>query len=135
MKRKELLATSLFFGVLLLVLNEVALYLGLFWAIWWLDLAFHGVGGFVAGGLLMGLFIDTKTPFWTAVLRVFFGTLFVALVWELYEFLLREVYTEEYIIDVITDILLGLAGGLATIYLVPRNMWGRAERQRKEAYE
>jgi len=123
MKRKELLTTSLSFGGLLFVLNEVATYLNLFWSLWWLDLAFHFVGGFAVGSLAIGLFVARNQTFWKAARTVFLSTLLVALLWEVYEFVLRDVYTEDYFVDASTDIVLGLAGGLLALFFVPRNLW------------
>jgi len=123
MKRKELLATSLFLGVLLFILNRVALYFKLFWTIWWLDLAFHFVGGFAVGSLVIGLLVSRENTFWVSVKRVFILTLLVALFWELYELFFHNTVLDGYFIDSVTDVMLGLAGGLVALYFVPRNLW------------
>lgn len=123
MKRKELLITSLSFGALLFILNEVALYLNLYWTLWWLDLAFHFVGGFAVGGLAIGLFVARGMSFWKSASTVLIATFIIALVWESYEFLFRDSYTEEYVIDTITDIILGVAGGLSALLYAPRGLW------------
>jgi len=130
MKRKELLVVSFSFGVFLLILNQIALYLGLFWAIWWLDIVFHFIGGFAVGCLVLALFVSRGSNFWDAVRTVFIMTLFVALVWELYELFLRQEYaisTYSHAIDTSTDVLFGLAGGLLSFFFVPRTLWKRKD--------
>jgi hypothetical protein len=117
MKRKELIIISLSIGGLLFVFNEVALYLNLFWTLWWLDLVFHYVGGFA-----VGLFVSRNMKFWKAVGTIVLITLAVALIWESYEFLFRDSYTYQYAVDTITDIIFGVAGGISAIYLIPRNV-------------
>lgn len=123
MKRKELLITSLSFGALLFVLNEVALYLDLYWTLWWLDLAFHFMGGFAVGGLAVGLFLARGMSFWKSASIVLLTTFLIALLWESYEFLFRDSYTGEYIIDTLTDVILGVAGGLSSLLYAPRSLW------------
>lgn len=122
MKRNELIVISLSLGGLLFVLNEVALYLNLFWTLEWLDLAFHFIGGFAVGGIAVGLFIKRRMGFWKAVSIVIFTTLIIALIWESYEFIFRDSYSREYTLDTLTDIILGVAGGISAIYIVPRNV-------------
>ncbi|MEX0933553.1 MAG: hypothetical protein WDZ74_02240 [Candidatus Paceibacterota bacterium] len=123
MKRKELIITSLSFGALLFVLNEVALYLELYWTLWWLDLAFHFVGGFAVGGLAIGLFVVRGMSFWRSASTVLLTTFIIALVWESYEFLFRDSYMVDYLIDTLTDVILGVAGGLSSLYYAPRSLW------------
>jgi hypothetical protein len=126
MTRKELLIVSLSFGVFLLILNQTALYLNLFWALWWLDVLFHVVGGFAVGCFVLSLFVVRGSAFWDAVRTVFLVTLLVALVWEFYEIILYKEFaigTYEHAIDTFTDVLFGLAGGLIALFFVPRAVW------------
>jgi hypothetical protein len=122
MKRKELIVTSLSLGGLLIVLNEVALFLNLFWTLWWLDLVFHYIGGLAVGGLAVGFFVKRDMDFWKAASVILLTTVAVALLWESYELIFRETYTQEYVVDTITDIILGVAGGISALYSVPRNV-------------
>lgn len=126
MTRKELLVVSLAFGIFLLILNQTATHLNLFWALWWLDVVFHIVGGFAVGCFVLALFVMRGSGFWDAVRIVFLVTLLIALVWEFYEVALHRelvIGTYEHAVDTLTDVLFGLAGGLAALFFVPRSVW------------
>jgi len=86
----------------------------LYWRYLWLDIPMHTLGGMVAA---LGLFVpyDLQLPlperwlsFWPAMTFV----LIIILSWEVYEVMIGIPIDPTYIADTLTDILVGLFGGM-----------------------
>jgi hypothetical protein len=98
----------------LAVLHIVSLKLFLYWRFWWLDIPMHFFGGIVVA---LGLFTlyDLKILLKKKHLTLFciLSLVFlVAIAWESYELLIGIPIEDDYIIDTLTDLCMGMFGGL-----------------------
>lgn len=92
-----------FFGVILLLLHSVILFLiSSYYKIWWADIALHASGGFLAGSFaLWYIFNSNKSPISLAksdltskVVLIIIVVSFAALVgvfWEIFEFMIDKI--------------------------------------------
>lgn len=112
MKRSQIFIVALLSTFALIISHLVAIYLRLYWSIWWLDLVFHFWGGVIAGSVAVTLFVSRGDSVWKVTGLVSGVTLLVALLWEAKEWITDTHYSTNYIMDTISDILLGVAGGL-----------------------
>ena len=109
--------STVFFLVLFSVLASIhiiALKLFLYWKFSWFDIPMHFLGGVV---VTLGLFTlyDLKFLIKERHLQLFPVILIVfavALAWEVYEILIGVPIDENYVIDTLTDLSMGLFGGL-----------------------
>jgi hypothetical protein len=97
----------------LAVVHTLATELYLYWHIFWLDIPMHFFGGaIVILGFYtlrdLGIFPNTALRLVPLLLLV----LLVALVWEGYEYFIGLPIFGEYVLDTISDIILGLCGGV-----------------------
>lgn len=127
MKRSQVFILALASAFILMILHLVAISLHLYWTIWWLDLVFHFWGGVIVGSLAVSMLIKRSDSVWRAAFVVGGSVLVVALLWEVQEFVSRSFYAYDYIVDTISDILLGMAGGL-TSFLVAHRALSRNKR-------
>lgn len=99
---------------LLAVIHTVALNLFLYWRFSWFDIPMHFFGGaIVALGIFtlkdLGIYITDRHIRLVQVLVLVF---MVALSWEAYELFIGVPVEDNYAIDTITDLCLGVVGGL-----------------------
>ena len=98
-----------------LVLHEAGLSFTLYWSYWWFDLVVHAVGG-----LSIGLF---ATYFFASRRLAACVALSVIVCWEIFEvFIVHVPIVDEslYVIDTITDVMIGMAGASAAWLFVRR---------------
>lgn len=119
------LTTTLFLlaGMVLAVLHYFSLELYLYWRYAWLDIPMHFLGGVVvAFGYLT---VRDFFPSWSKKRFTLFKTLAVvimaAVVWEVFEVLIGVIFEEgRYVIDTLSDLLIGALGGVLGYYLSSR---------------
>lgn len=100
-------------------LHVIALKLSLYWHFWWFDMPMHFLGGAIVA---LGLFflIDIKFPLSTVFERLPFtllAVLAVALAWEYFELWAGIPIESDYVVDTLTDLVMGLSGGYVGYYL------------------
>lgn len=100
--------------LLLAVIHIVALNLFLYWRFSWFDIPVHFFGGaIVALGIFtlndLRIYVTDRHISLVPVLVLVF---MVALSWEAYELFIGVPIEDNYVIDTITDLCMGLIGGL-----------------------
>ncbi len=98
----------------LAVIHIIALQLFLYWKFQWFDIPMHFLGGIVVA---LGLFTlhDLKLVIKKRHLQIFPIVLLVfavAMLWEVYELLIGIPIESNYVVDTLTDLSMGLLGGL-----------------------
>lgn len=106
----------------LAVLHILLLRFYLYWRHEWLDIPMHLFGGSIVA---LGVFAagDLNVPFFKRLRRfmpVMLTVLFVAVVWEVYEYLIVYQMGENYVADTILDLLMGLTGGVIGLVVARR---------------
>lgn len=117
-KKYSLLSLSLGLVVIFSLLHFSALFLHLYWTVWWFDNAMHFLGGFI-GGLIVIWFLFDSGIFYKRVpsllipfLLVLLLALIVGVAWEIFEYVNGIAKsTEEYIPDTFRDIVFDVLGG------------------------
>ena len=107
--------------VIVAMLHFSALQFYLYWRFWWFDLLTHFLGGLWVAISFLWLFFQFgfvnifKNDKNYNLLVAFFGSLFVGVFWEIFEYYfgLTAVNASNYVIDTVTDISFGLVGGFA----------------------
>lgn len=127
MKRSQVFIISLLSAFALIILHLVAVSLQLYWTIWWLDLVFHFWGGVIVGSAAISVLMRRNDSVLRSGLTIFSVVLVVALLWEVQEFVSQTFYARNYVLDTISDICLGLAGGL-TAFLVAHRALNKNKR-------
>lgn len=100
---------------LLAVTHVIALELFLYWRFWWFDIPVHFIGGVVVA---LGVFTlhDLRIVIPARLLQlipVLLLVILVAMVWEVYEILIGTPIESDFMLDTLTDIGMGILGGLA----------------------
>lgn len=95
-------------------IHIIALQLFLYWKFQWFDIPMHFLGGIVVA---LGLFTlhDLKLVIKKRHLQIFpivLLVLTVAMLWEVYELLIGIPIESNYVVDTLTDLSMGLLGGL-----------------------
>jgi len=109
----------IFLFSLFAIFHRIALTFSLYWYYWWFDILMHFWGGILLG-LLFYIVIKSR---WfnlkpkTALIVSFL--LMVTLGWELFEWLIRSISSLNYVTDTITDVTMGLFGGLL-VHIISR---------------
>jgi uncharacterized membrane protein YoaK (UPF0700 family) len=98
----------------LAVVHIIALELFLYWRFWWFDIPMHFIGGSVVA---LGLFTlrDLRLPIPARYLRavpVVLLVIVVAMMWEVYELFIGVPIENDYVVDTLTDLSMGILGGL-----------------------
>lgn len=96
----------------LAVIHLVALKLSLYWYFFWFDIPMHVFGGaIIALGFFtlrdLKLFPNKHLTFVKVLLLVFC----VALMWEAFEFFAGVPIIDDFVVDTLTDMSMGLLGG------------------------
>ncbi len=108
---------------ILAVVHIISLKLSLYWFFLWLDLPVHMLGGAV---IALGVFTlyALRVPLpkrWLCMSCVVSFVFIIALLWEVYEIRIGIiVFEEDYIIDTLTDLLMGTIGGFIGYYVGSR---------------
>ncbi len=119
------LNTTLFLlsGMVLAVLHYFSLEFYLYWRYLWLDIPMHFLGGVTValGYLTLRDFFASWPPSLFTLYKTLAAVLLVALCWEVFEVLIGVIFEEDrYVIDTLTDLLLGVTGGALGYYLSNR---------------
>jgi len=109
-KQTTVLFLSLF--ALLAGVHIVALELFLYWKFSWFDIPMHFVGGaVVALGVFtlydLHLFVPKR---YLQLLPIVLLVFLVAMVWEVYELFIGVPIEDDYVVDTLTDLVMGLLG-------------------------
>ena len=101
------------------VIHYLALEMALYWHFWWFDIPMHFLGGAVVA---LGTFVlyDFSLPLprrWLRPIPVLSVVLIVALIWEYYEVLIGIPIELDHELDTVTDIVMGLIGGISGYYV------------------
>ena len=96
------------------VIHVLALELFLYWKFAWFDIPMHFIGGTVVA---LGIFTlrDLKLLIperWIAPSSVVLMVIVFAMVWEVYELFIGIPIEDNYVIDTLTDLSMGILGGL-----------------------
>ena len=113
----------LLLGTLLAVLHTVASVLFLYSYYWWFDILMHFLGGLVVM-FGLGVFADLGRLPAARMLSapLAFGVLTVVMIgWEIFEYLVPVTRADAYVLDTVTDIVLGTIGGMVG-WLIARRM-------------
>lgn len=127
-KKKKLLAKLLWLILFIFFINFFASFVfSWYWTIWWFDMFMHFLGGIWVSLAFLWLFYTRfvtligKEKTFTVFALVFFSVFAVAFLWEIFEFSIDTFITlkKQDIFDTLSDILLGLAGGMTgTLYFL-----------------
>ncbi len=98
----------------LAVIHIIALELFLYWRFWWFDIPVHFIGGVVVA---LGVFTlhDLRIVIPARLLQlvpVLLLVILAAMVWEVYEVLIGVSIEGDAILDTLTDVGMGILGGL-----------------------
>jgi len=107
----------------LAVTHYLSLELFLYWRYLWLDMPMHLLGGVVAalGYLSLRDFMPNWQPHWSRSVMVIGFVFLVALSWEVFEFAIGiEFDNDRYLFDTISDLFIGVAGGLIGYFIGTR---------------
>lgn len=106
---------------LLSVLHFLALKLHLYWQLAWFDIPMHFFGGAIVA---LGVFTLRDLRFISSTYltpkHVVGFVLFVAVVWELFEFYAGLYQASNYYADTSLDVVMGLLGGLVGYFIGKR---------------
>lgn len=96
------------------VIHVIALKLFLYWKFAWFDIPMHFIGGIVVA---LGIFTlrDLRLLIperWIAPSSVVLMVIVAAMVWEVYELLIGISIEDNYVVDTLTDLGMGILGGL-----------------------
>ena len=102
----------------LAVLHVISLQLFLYWHFPWLDIPMHALGGITVAFGLFTLY-DFKViprrllyfiPVWLLSLVAIFG-------WEVFKLYAGKEIDDEFVIDTVTDVVIGSAGSIVGFYI------------------
>lgn len=124
MNRRYISIGLLVSSIILMMLHIGALKFYWYWLYWWFDILTHFIGGIVAALVILylyqfnlstKLFLNRKKIFLLSVM----GAIIVAVLWEIFEVVIRSTGPSEmdYLVDTTTDILTGVSGG-AFVYVI-----------------
>lgn len=98
---------------LLAVIHIGALYFHWYWSVWWLDMVMHFFAGLWVGGVTIMLFARESSK-WSALLYAVTATLFVGMLWEVYEQITGMTFAAHgATLDMISDLTMDAVGGIA----------------------
>ena len=120
---QNLLFISLALSVLFWFLNKIAVAFSLFWLLWWYDIPMHFLGGVVLGAFILWLIGRIGGPFVkpsgvSAIVLSLSLTLFIGVVWEVFEYKFDIAYNSVlgYWADTAKDLLVDLAGAALVLW-------------------
>jgi hypothetical protein len=109
----------IFLFSLFAIFHQIALTFSLYWYYWWFDILMHFWGGVLLGLLF---YIVIKSRWFNLKPKTLFIVSFLLVVtlgWELFEWLIKSISNVNYVTDTITDITMGLFGGLL-VHIISR---------------
>jgi len=122
MTRKKITIYTAVLGIVLLLVNFLAMKGSLYYIFWWFDMPMHIIGGFWSGLIIVLIFFKRfKNKGLTNNKRsiIFFlaGIFFIGILWELYEYFIELFIRFDIanLVDSISDLFFDLAGGVILI--------------------
>ncbi len=90
------------------------------------DIVVHGLGGLGIGYLLLFVaqkILPTYISFWKVFLFVLFSSLFIGLMWEIFEYIydIAVIPREDYVTDTLMDLFMDIFGSLTATFLYLKN--------------
>ncbi|MDD4989057.1 MAG: hypothetical protein PHV42_01370 [Candidatus Pacebacteria bacterium] len=125
MKRNSLITASLIFLAFTAILHLYAVAFYVYWSLPWFDIIVHGLGGIAVG--FFALWIDTPldqefaSPFsLSSLIIVLGGTLFIGLLWELFEysFGITSLASANFLPDTLRDLAMDIIGGILSLLYI-----------------
>ena len=109
----------LILGTVLAVLHATALTLYLYSFYWWFDVVMHLLGGAVVvlGLGALGDLGRIRAERWLAPLPAFGLLVFVMVVWEAFEYVVRVTRAEHFVLDTVSDLIFGFIGGVIGLFI------------------
>jgi hypothetical protein len=103
----------------LAALHILAIELSLYWHFWWFDIPMHFFGGVIVA---LGLYVlrDLRVPLPSLLYRrvpFLCAVLAVALSWEAFELFAGIPIESDFVVDTVTDLVMGVTGGLLGFHL------------------
>jgi len=131
MKKHAVLLSLLFTSSLLAVLDFLAVPGFWYWRFWWFDILMHALGGVIVSVFFVYIYffiykkIQTVTGhfWWSGV--IFF--LFIALSWEIFEYVYKLNPQAGYIEDTFLDLVAGLLGFVFTSYFFKKKFFVKSK--------
>jgi len=110
-------------------LHITALTYALYWLLPWFDLLMHFLGGFLVACIVVFVLlylkhIAYKNLFFSGrriLFLVFTVTLFVGVMWEVFEYIFSLWDTVNYILDTAIDLVMDLLGAVSVYFVVVRS--------------
>lgn len=121
---KELLINLALLVLFVFVMNALALLFSWYWIFWWFDMPMHFLGGLFLGGLgvyaFIQYFLKKNTVLWkpyTWFKNVFLFVICISVAWELYEFIVDQLFKngQPNVIDTLSDLFFDTAGGMTAL--------------------
>ena len=116
--RSGLAFSTILLALILLTVHYLGMRFYIYWSVSWYDLVVHCLGG-ITVAFVATLFAEYL---WNKRLRlksVFFITLFVAICWEIYEYIFGlSGASGHYWTDTLSDILMGFIGSIIGVYVI-----------------
>ena len=129
---KNILFSTFLLTIFIIFMHGIALTLYLYYALWWLDITMHFLGGAAIAMAFSWIYMhrdqnhdgvpDTELPLYILPVALL-SVVLISISWELFEVFagLTFTYLDGYILDTIIDFCSSLTGGTIT-YLVLRRM-------------
>ena len=119
MNRKSLLKHLILLMFLLFIVNFLILKFYWYSLIWYSDIIMHFLSGFWVGLFFIYIFSIKKSipSAFLLFFKVFFATLAIGLLWELYEFFLNTIsFTSFDLVDTVSDVFFDLLGSVISVF-------------------
>ena len=120
-----MLKKAAYLGIIVFILNSLAMKFFWYYTVWWFDMPMHFLGGVFIS--LLAMFLLNKKLFkfnYRFIFYTFLSVLLVGVLWEIFEYAL-EIFVShqpQIILDTFSDIFFDMAGGLfGIIYFVGYN--------------
>lgn len=117
---------ALIIWIIVFFLHFFGMKNGWYVAISFYDVIVHGLGGLGIGYLLLFVaqkVLPTYISFWKVFLFVLFSSLFIGLVWEIFEYVydIAVIPREDYVTDTLMDLFMDMFGSLTAVFLYLKN--------------
>ena len=114
----------IFFLVLIIaVLNSIGNSFFLYWKFWWFDIVMHFLGGLWVGlsalwvYFFSGYFKDIKRNKKNIFFISLFSVLIIGLGWEVFEYIIKVNFSDNYISDTVSDLIMDICGSVVAYFL------------------
>lgn len=116
---KKFLKFIAFFIFFIFFLNFIAEKFHLYYSLWYFDMIMHFLGGAWLGIFFVFIF-NIKELSFKNFLKIFFGVLFIGVLWELFEIVVNDALAKNplNLSDILSDLFFDLFGGFSMVYLL-----------------